>query len=200
MLWNRVPARSVVPIALAIAMLGVVTLSVLAPITGAVPADTNCPYGVCPSVQNNLLPWEIALGILILVAVLLALLIALRRRRRGGGGAPGPVEPWTPAGPPAGAGVEAPMAPPVAPAVVAAPPVYLETPEDVGAPPPSVPAAAPPPAAPAAAGGAEADIDSLMQELDKISNEILKRGGPKTGKDAATDSNTSDTEGSGGSS
>ncbi|HEY6238719.1 MAG TPA: hypothetical protein VIZ68_06005, partial [Thermoplasmata archaeon] len=31
----------------------------------------------------------------------------------------------------------------------------------------------------AAAEGGEADIDSLMQELDKISGEILKKGPPQ---------------------
>lgn len=182
-------------------MLAVVILSAVAPGTGAVPADTNCPYGVCPPPEQNLLPWEIALVILVVVAVLLAVLILMRRRRGGRGGSPGPVEPWTPRGPPAGAGAEAPApatSAAVAPAVAAVP-AYLETPEDVGAPPPSVSAAAGAGGAAAAAGGAEADIDSLMQELDKISNEILKRGGPKTGKDQETNGSTEGSEGDSGS-
>lgn len=188
-------AKSVIPAALGMGMLGVVVAAALAPDTGAVPAGTACPYGVCPTTTMDLLPWEVTLGVLVAVAVVLAILI-LRRRRRGGGAAPGPVEPWSGEGPtPPGEGPSPPAAAPAAGVVPAA--AYLETPEDVGVPPPAVPA---PAVAPPKPSGGEADIDSLMQELDKISNEILKRGGPKSGQTQSADSSSSESESGGGSS
>jgi hypothetical protein len=186
--WFQLRRSTLVPAGLGFGMLAVVVAAALTPATGAVPADTSCPYGVCPAPSNMLLPWEIALGVLLVVAAVLVALILMRRRGRRGG--PGPVEPWSGDGgePPAGAGGPSPpsgaMAPAAAGAVAAAAPAtYLETPEDVGAPPPPVPPT--PSAAPGGEGTSESDIDSLMKELDKISNEILKRGGPKAGK--ATD-------------
>ena len=73
--------------------------------------------------------------------------------------------------------------------VVGAP--YLEQPEDVSSPPSSV-TVVPGAVGAAAVVGAdagEADIDSLMQELDKISGEILQRGTPpKKGEPPASGS------------
>ena len=194
--FEKTRHRSVVPVALGLAMLGVLLAGAVAPNTGAVPVDTQCPYGVCPAPTNNLLPWEIAFAVLVLVAIALALLIILRRRRGGRGGAPGPVEPWSGRAPPAGA--EGPQPPSAVDAAVpaAGAAAYLETPEDFGTPPPTV--AGPVVPSPPPAEGAEADIDSLMQELDKISNEILKRGGPKTGKGSETNGEAEDQSGGGG--
>ncbi len=162
-----------IAIAFGVGLLAVVIAAALAPNTGAVPAQTSCPYGVCQSSQPSSFLWTgILIGLIAIAAVLGA--IVLYRRRR----APppsGPVEPWAGAGG-AGAGAvaaAAPAPPPPSPPVGAP---YVETPEDVGHPIPPVPA----PAAPPAGEGAEPDIDSLMRELDKISGEILKRSTPKT--------------------
>lgn len=156
-------------------MLTVLVAATLAPLSVAVPADSNCEYGTCPAANNNLLPLEIALVVLILAAVILATLILLRRRRRPP--TPGPMGAWSgqPPSGATGAGAAETTTAPIAGAGAAA--AYIETPEDVGVPPPAVPQ---PSTTPPAEGAPEADIDSLMQELDKISNEILKRGSPKT--------------------
>lgn len=186
-----------IPLALSVGMVLVVVLAALVPNTGLVAAQSNCQYSSCSTSSGNGSPivWYAALGLLIVVAAVLGALLYLRRRR-GGGGA-GPVEPWTAsdagataAAAPAMGEVEPPVMPSEPPSV---PPgagaAYLEGPDDVGA----APVAPPSPATTPAAGG-EADIDSLMQELDKISGEILKRGTPKS-----TDANAgSDQESDGG--
>ncbi|MCI4339779.1 MAG: hypothetical protein L3J73_00720 [Thermoplasmata archaeon] len=140
------------------------------PNTGAIPADTSCPYGNCSTTGNGPATlWYVLLGALVLVAAALGAVLLLRRRR-----APAPaasVEPWS--GPTSGT-LEGPEGAPAAAAGGVAP-AYLETPEDVGHPGPDVPAGEG--AAPAEGG---ADIDSLMQELDKISGEILQRGKPQS--------------------
>jgi len=165
-----------VPLALGLAMLAVVLAAGLYPNGGTVSAQSSsCPYGVCPSSSSAVPAWEYA-SILVVVAaaVIIGLLLVLRRRRRP------PAEKVIPGG----AGVAGPM-PPSGP-----PPPYLETPEDVGHPPPTVmrPAgggvagAAAAPAAPEAVS----DIDALMAELDKISADILKKAPkkPPQGKEA----------------
>ena len=173
-------AGRLVPIALGVAMIAIIVAAGLAPNTGAVPAQSNCQYGSCPS--NAAFPWWlVALIVVVVVAALAAALVLLRRRRPPTGTGAGPA---ASTGPSSGAMGGAPPTPP------AAAPAYLETPDDVGTNLPNVPT---PPAssapAAAAAGGAgaaagaagaegEPDIDSLMAELDKISGEILKR--PKT--------------------
>lgn len=197
--------RRLIPAVLGIAMLGVVVAAALTPNSGAVPATTSCPYGNCPTTNsgssNPLLPWELALVALLVIAVILSLVL-LSRRRRGRGGTPppsGPMEEWSggPPGPGAPSGMDvAPAAAVAGAGAAAAPAAYLETEEDVAAPPPTMPAPAP---TPPAAGGSESDIDSLMKELDKISSEILKRGTPKPEKGSAGQAAEEESnEGSGG--
>lgn len=159
-------------------MLAVVVAAAFAPNTGVVQAQTNSGYPA-PSVTpvSPYVYLGIAAGVIV-AGLLVALLVLSRRRRKPPTAEGAPVQPWQ-EGPPGPAG-----GPPGAPPAAA--PAYLETPEDVGHPPPVVPAAKPPPpsvpagAAAPAAGEGEPDIDSLMAELDKISGEILKRA-PKKG-------------------
>jgi len=161
-------------------MLAVVIAAGLFPNTGTVQAQSSCPYGGCTT-SSAIPTWElVSILVLIIAAAIAAALILLRRRRPPS--APAPVQPWT-EGPSAGAG-------PAAGAPGGAPPPYIETPEDVGHPPPTVSpaagaAAGAAVAAPAAAEG-EPDIDSLMAELDKISGEILKKP-PKKGAGKSTE-------------
>jgi type IV secretory pathway VirB10-like protein len=167
-------------------MLAVVVAAGLTPNAGLVQAQSNSQYNQSPS-SSGLSPWVWgAIAIVAVAVILLAALIALRRRRPPAAAPPPPMAAWQ-AGPSAPTAPAAPPAPPAAPPPPAAAPAYLETPEDVGVPPPSVPvskvAAAGAGAAAAGAAGAveaEPDIDSLMAELDKISGEILKRA-PKKG-------------------
>ena len=150
-----------------------ILVATIAPSSGAIPAQTSCPYGNCVTPSPDYTIYYISGGIIaVIAAIAIAALVLMRRRRppaasteemgyggAGGGGAPeeGPIAPESPEG---GAS-------------------YIESPEDMAA--PAAVAPAPPPAgAPPAAEG-EADIDSLMQELDRISGEILKRGTPKKG-------------------
>lgn len=156
------PVRRFVPITLGVGMFVVVVLAALTPNTGAVPAQTSCQYGNCPNEGPGLATWAIVAAVVVLVA-LVALALLLRRRRRGGssGGYPESLG----GGPSMGA--TAPEGPAGAP--------YIEGPDDVGQQPPVVAPAGAGAAAGAAEGGG--DIDSLMQELDRISGEILQRGG-----------------------
>lgn len=168
--------RQIVPLALGAGMMAIVIAAALAPLAAPVPAQSECPYGVCPNQSSGIPLWAIgAIIALVLAAALILGLFYFRRRRR--------------PGPPAGAAPEAAAGPygPGAPAAAA--PAYLETPEDVGAPPPAVPAE--PPATPPEEG-TEADIDSLMRELDKISNEILKKSEPGKTEGAKRPPPTSD--------
>lgn len=183
-------------------MLAVVVLAALSPNLGAVPAQTNCPYGICPSSSPGVPIWVWGVIGAIIIAALLGLIFVFTRRRRRPPSAAAPVQPWQGgAGP--GSAPPPPPAPPASPppAPPAAAPAYLETPEDVGHAPPSVSpsdvagvgaagiagAAGGAAAAAGAAGeSAEPDIDSLMAELDRISGEILKRA-PKKGTTPATE-------------
>jgi len=179
---NRKGSR-IVPLALGVAMLAVVLVAGLFPNAGTVQAQSSCPYGGC-STPSTVPVWEyVSILVIVALAAIVALLFVMRRRRppraapsapaAAAGGAPAPLAPWAEGPPPPPSGA------PAAPAAA-----YIETPEDVGHPPPTVGPTAPPAAAPpaGAAGGAEAgsDIDSLMAELDKISTEILKKA-PKKG-------------------
>jgi len=143
-------------------MLVVVLAAGLFPNAGTVSAQTSsCPYGVCPSSSSAVPAWEyVSILVVVAAAVIIGLLLVLRRRR------PPPALQVAP-GAAGGVGPSGPLPP------------YLETPEDVGHPPPSVA----PPAGAGAAGAAAAppgveegaDIDALMAELDKISADIIKR-------------------------
>jgi len=188
----------VIPAAIGTLLLGVVVLAGLLPNTGTVQAQSSCPYGGC-STPAVVPLWEIASILGVIAAVVVACALILLRRRRPSGAAPpaaaGPVQPWQ-EGPETSEAAGAPGAPTGA----AAP--YLEGPEDIGhAPPtlppspPKAPGAAAPAAAPAAAAGAEgeADIDSLMAELDRISGEILKKS-PKKGSAQKPPEETEETE------
>jgi hypothetical protein len=178
--------RRLIPASLGVAMLVVVILAALAPNTGTVRADTTCQYGNCATTTPTPIWAYIAVVAIILVAAILAALLILRQRRKR---PPAAAAPWAETEAGAGgagiaAGVEGPYGPePEAPAA----PSYLEGPEDVAAdstmqPPParaaSRAAVGGAVAGEAAAGGAasdEASIDSLMDELDRISGEILKK-------------------------
>jgi hypothetical protein len=175
--------RRIVPLALGVGMLAVVLAAALAPNTGAIPAQSSCQYGTCPS-STTPFPWWIVGVIAVIVAAIAIGLLLLTRRRRPPTGTPAA---WTPPAGSTGA-VEGAATPPAGPSGgTGASPAYLETPEDVGQSLPPVGAAAAAGAAGGAAAGAaasgeeEPDIDSLMAELDKISGEILKRA-PKGGQ------------------
>lgn len=205
---SRSHARPLLPVVVSTGLLLLVVVAALLPNLGIGGATANCSYGSCPSsTAPNYNTYYAALAVLAIVAVALGILLFMRRRR--GGSSPGPLteaEPATPSsGAPSAPGGPEPaeqMAPDAASgtvpaAAVAAPAVpaaagaaYIEGPEDVGAAPPAALGAAAPAAA--AEGGSE-DIDSLMQELDKISGEILKR--PATKKDGTSSGEPTDDEG-----
>jgi MYXO-CTERM domain-containing protein len=164
-------------------MLAIVIAAGLTPESGIVRASSNCTYGNCPA-STPFPVWAVATTIAVVVLALLLALLLLRRRRRPPA-AQAPPEWEGPAG--AGAGVaagttmgeeggeipawqEPPPPPPDAPAGAVESPEYLEG--AAVAPPVAAAGAA---AVPGPAPEAEPDIDSLMSELDKISEEILKR-------------------------
>ncbi|MCI4318082.1 MAG: hypothetical protein L3J96_06035, partial [Thermoplasmata archaeon] len=171
--------RPLAPYLVAGALLAVLIASAFVPNNGA-SAQTTCPYGSCPGLTagagNN--TWEVLLILLVVVAVVLGLLVMRGRRRQSAGGLTPYEEPPGLSGDVGPASEAVPFG---AGAAVAGSP-YVEGPEDVGATPPSIDDAAAAGAVGAAGGaaaaGGEADIDSLMQELDKISGEILQRGTP----------------------
>lgn len=190
MAFGRTPQRlrRALPGLLAGGLLALLLAAALAPGTGALPAQSDCQYGNCMPTQNStpLWAWAAVGAFLVLLLALIALLL-VRHRRRGGGGAssePPPEATFAPQGgaPPLGPedGV-LPAAAVAAPAAMAgaAAPAYVETEEDVAAPPTVMPAAPAPAAASAAPsvpeGSEEPNIDSLMDELDRISGEILKK-------------------------
>lgn len=177
----------IVPIALGIAMLGVVLAAGLFPNAGTVSAQSSCPYGNCQSNSSAIPTWELVSILVVIAAGAIAAALFLMRRRRSP--PTQPVQAWK-GGPPAGAGSAAPTGPT---------PPYIETPEDVGHAPPTVMPGAAGAAAGATAGaagaaaGAEPDIDSLMAELDKISGEILKKP-PKKGAGGSDAAGAADDE------
>ena len=149
---------------------GVLVLVVLAGLSlnfGVAPAKADCTYGDCPSGSGNTV-WY-GLAALLAAIIVVAAVIVLRRRSKPR------APPQEYAAPAAGLAAPAvaeeypgtPESPPGAPAGGSE---YLEGPEDVSAPMPTGTSGAAP--------AAEPDIDSLMQELDKISGEILTRGTP----------------------
>lgn len=152
---------------LGLAMLIVVVTAAIAPNTGAVPAVSNCQYNTCPS-SSPPTPWLLYGTVIgaILVAALAAFLLLtgrLRRRRP-------PAEPEDEGEAPAG--VTRPRAPPPEP--------YSEEPEAVADDTQPVYSEEPPaetgePPADTSGGGGNGgsvdDIDSLMNELEKIGRE-----------------------------
>ncbi|MHB8351668.1 MAG: hypothetical protein ACYDFT_03115 [Thermoplasmata archaeon] len=195
--------RTVVPAILSIGMLAIVILVALTPNTGAIPAQSACQYNNCSTPSQGLVipTWGWILIALIVIAVLVGLLFMYSRRAGQrpppeavtvDSGSSGPSGPAAAEGPNASPELESAAigAPIVAGAAVAGDAPYVETPQDVGAttPPPVAPAkgaragaaAAAAVAGGAAAGADEPNIDALMDELDRISGEILKKG-PKGG-------------------
>jgi hypothetical protein len=192
-----VPARRIVPLALGAAMLAVVVAAAFAPNAGVAAAASNCTYGQCPSSSNSVPIWELAtIGAVVVLVALVGLFLLMRRRRSpppegAAMAASGPVPPAGASQSSAGMG-EFPETP--EPPMGAASPSYVETPEDIGTPPPTLGGPAAGGAAAAGKAEAEPDIDSLMAELDKISGEILKRTpkkstepSPDEGSDGAGD-------------
>lgn len=188
---SKLRGRPLVPVLLAGAMLALVIVAAFTPDIGAIPTQTSCSYGVCPSTGTSSTTYLIL--VLLLLLVIAAIVLLLIRRRRGGGTPPGPaggpMSEWS--GPAEGE---------VGAAAGAA--AYTESPEDVGAAPliSELPesdagiagAGVAAGAAGAAAAAPEADIDSLMQELDKISGEILKRSSGKKGGPPSVDPSTTE--------
>jgi hypothetical protein len=180
-------AKGIVPAVLGVAMLAVVLAAALSPDLGSVPAQTSTtPYSQPSSSSTGLsaLDWISLLVVVLLVGVIVALMVLRTRRNRPPPGGEPPM--GGTAGPPLGAAGFTGGAPPTPPG---AGPAYLETPEDVGMTPPVVAGAAAAGAvgavasAPAAGAQSPEDIDSLMAELDRISNEILKRTPKKPPED-----------------
>jgi hypothetical protein len=178
--------RRALPSLLAFGMLALLLAVALAPDTGALPSQSDCQYGNCSTQANTTPLWAwAAVGLFLLLLVALVAILLVRHRRRGGGGAsslPPPEATFSPqvgSPPPAAESTLLPAAVVGASGAGAAAvaPAYLETEDDVAAPPTVMPAAAPAPAPAAAApeGGEEPNIDSLMDELDRISGEILKK-------------------------
>jgi hypothetical protein len=178
--------KGIAPVVLGVAMLAIVIAAAFTPNFGTVSAQSSTPYNQPASSPSGLstYAWLGIAAVIIIAALLLALFLMSRRRGRptppaGARGA----EPWEGGAPSTGPG-SSPAGGPPGPS-----PAYLETPEDVGSAPPPVSAPAAGAAAGAGAGAPkeeEADIDSLMAELDKISGEILKRA-PKKGSEPPTD-------------
>jgi LPXTG-motif cell wall-anchored protein len=183
------PPRISRRVAVGLGAVAAVVLIALLPNTGLLVAQSAAQYGQSAPAAGAGTPWLVVLAVLALIAIALAILLFRRRSPRP---PPEPVEsasvsPGTGGGPSGPAAAEDTFGAPdaaIASAAVAVPAgaAYLEGPDDVGA---SLPAAVPV-TVPPAAGGAEgeADIDSLMKELDKISGEILKKG-PADKKGAA---------------
>jgi hypothetical protein len=160
-------ARRVIPAVLSGGMLVVIVAAALAPNTGAIPAQSSCQYGNCGAGSSGIPLWLWAtIGGVILAAILAAVFLLYFRRRGGGAAGRGRLE--TEVGPAGGGGA----APPGAMEV----PEYVETESDVGVAPTVLPPAAPAGGAPPAEGApGEPNIDSLMDELDRISGEMQKK-------------------------
>jgi hypothetical protein len=160
-----------VPLSLALAMLAIIVAAGLTPNANAVQAQSNCTYSQC--VASTPFPiWVVAGAVVAVVIALLAALLLLRRRRREPPPPPPVVEESLGAPPPP------PEAGPIAPwegPATLPPPVAgpIEPGWEEGAP------AEPPPA--------KGDIDSLLEELNKISGEMSKtapkKQPPRTSED-----------------
>jgi hypothetical protein len=188
--------RRWVPPLLGSILLALVGAAVVLPNSSAFAAQTTCQYGVCQTTGGTLDPTaRVVLGVIVVVAIALVALLFLRRRRGGappeaeGASGPSAAALGYPAGSAAAEGApEGPAFPEAAPGLEEAAP-YVESPHDVGVPPPAAePGSSVPPAlgteeaeaAEAAAAGMavpddEGDIDKLMAELDRISGEIASK-------------------------
>ncbi len=175
--------RFIVP-GLWVGLLAVVVGVGLIPSSAPLPAQSGGQYG-----QSTLFGWPddtgyIVIGALIGVIVAVALLYTLTRRRRrqppvaAPGAVAGGAPPPGPGMPPSMGAAPAMGAAAGAGAVGGAAAAYTEAPEDASIPPSSGYAEGAAVAGAGAAAGKEQDIDSLLQELDKISGEILHRGTP----------------------
>ena len=192
------------PALFGLAALGALIGGALASTAGPVVAQSNCQYTSCSTTSPGVPAWVWASIAAIVIAALVAALLIFqheRRRRRppagptdgsetGPDGSGASVAGAPEATPPPGAAGEALAGSGlgVAGAAVvsstdpgfgaaAGAPDYVEGPEDVGG--PTAVMATPSPASAAAAGAADAaeepNIDDLMDELDRISGEILKK-------------------------
>ena len=166
------------------ALLLVVVAAALTPNFGTVSAQSSCPYGNCTSGSGSSFPWtELFIGLAVILAALILAMLAIYYRRRkppadddsdvpGGAGSTGigttppPSTGTTQIGTSAEAG-----------------PSYLDATKFFGTIPPP-PDEAGSGATAAWAGttsyaarsvGVEADLDSILAEIEKISGEILKR-------------------------
>lgn len=166
----RSTVRKVIPSALGVAMLGVVVAAALTPNVGVIPAQAGCQYGNCGPPAPNYTYVYLGIAAVIVAGIIAGVLLGRRRRR-------GPAEEF--------AGRRAPPRAPVAEyeeppagAVGGEMEYFEEAPPPVE---PEVPMGPEAPGAPPGEGPTTSDIDSLMDELDRISGEILKKGPPKRG-------------------
>ncbi len=159
-------------------MLAVVLAATVSPYLGAGTAQTSCAYPPCPPAPTP--SWVYALIAVGLIAAALAFAFVLMRRRRRPPAAGQGVRAWEGG---AGPGASRPAAhrePPAPPPEFASlAPVYLETPEETEPTPPTVEQGALAGAGAAAAEEADTAADTVRAELERISQEILRRSKEK---------------------
>ncbi len=149
--------RIVAPAVLGLAMLGVIVAAVVAPASGAVQATSSCQYGDC---QTSTAPFPWIYVIVPVVAILVIAGAVLYLRMRGGGGSAG-------GGSGTGGGAPEPSA---LDDRAASTDGTKEAPPEAGPTEPYDESAPEPPSGGAPAAPAPSDdIDSLMDELDKLS-------------------------------
>jgi hypothetical protein len=160
-----------------------VTVGSATPVTGVFTVNGTVPTPAASS--STPVPWWIVAVVVVVAGVVLLGLVVLRRRRstpRSEGEAPAPESPVGPSGPSSAA---------PAPSV----PEYVELPAPISvpgstpAPPPTAvaaatPAPSPPPESPPSPGEVP-DIDLLIDQLDKIAAEILKKPSPAEAKETS---------------
>ena len=188
----RAPQRGqVLPVALGATLLIALLGAALLPALGVVSADTSCVYNCTTSSPSTPLWAWAAIGIIVVAAILSTAFLLMRRNR-----SRPPAEPYNGpsegaagvAGAGAVAGAEEPEAPPATETAPNGNAAYIEQPEDTAAPPAVLASGAAAGAAAGAVAGAAADdtnIDALMDELDKISGEILKKDQRTKGSSSA---------------
>lgn len=170
-------SRRIVPAILGAAMLAVVISSVVFPNANVALPQSNCGSPSCASSTSAWVYGSIA-GVLIAVALAFALVL-LRRRRRSVTRT-GPLKPRQDEAGPGAPPTASPATPPTPPAPPpGAAPVYLETPEDVGREPPTVPDWKEVDTVAATDQAAEPDAGSTAAELDRIVRELQRRSQKK---------------------